>query len=145
MKAYEIVASFVCCLLTSCINVVAQDEGAAAKAATQFAQTAFVSRDYERAHELLIRSGINQFTTAKLSEAIARMHPKTFPTEVLATDFEPIPGQRAMNIYLKGRGEGEDFYYRLVMVGDATSGYRVSGLYRGNRPSPSPNKRPLRP
>lgn len=73
------------------------------------------------------------------------MHPKTFPSRVSATEYEPMPGQKSMLIYLQGSGSGEEFYYRLVMAGDASSGYRVSGLYRGSQPYPPSKRHPLPP
>lgn len=136
--------SIVLCSLPSCVSVIAHDEKAAAKVATQFAQTAFVDRDYSKAHSLMSSSVAQQITSDKLSETIAKMHPKSFPTQLTATEFEPMPGQRGMMIYLKGTGDGEDFYYRFVMEGDASSGYRVSGLFRGNGTYPPSNRRPLR-
>jgi len=125
------------------MRVISHDEQAAAAAATQFAQTTFVKRDYASAHNLLSRAAQKQIPLDKLTEAIAKMHPKSYPARVVATEFEPVPGQRGMYIYLKGDGDGEEFYYRLVVEGDAPTGYRVNGLFRGNGPHPSQNKRPL--
>jgi hypothetical protein len=132
-----------CGLSTSCINIIAHDEMAAAKAATQFAEAAFVARDFSKAHGLLASRARSQIPIEKLSESITEMHPKQFPSSVVATEFEPVPGQHAMNIYLKGTGDGESYFYRLAMEGDAPSGYGVIGLYRSNGPPPPSNRRPL--
>jgi len=142
--------SVACCCLTSCVNLsctsfIVHNPKAAQKEATRFAQTAFVARDYATAHSLLSPAARQHIPKDKLSETIAAMHPKAFPSRVTATEYESVPGQRGMIIYLGGDGEDEDFYYRLLMEGDAPSGYRVSGLYRGNGPHPSTNKRPLKP
>lgn len=142
-KAHWLVVAITCCILTSCVTVIAHDEKAAAKAATEFAQTAFVARDYSKAHGLLASKSQSHIPIDKLTEAIAKMHPKSYPAKVMATEFEPLPGQRGMNIFVKGDGESEDFFYRLAMEGDVSSGYRVTGLFRGNGPNPSTNKRPL--
>ncbi len=137
-----------CCTLTSCINVscinlIAHNPKAAENQATRFAQVAFVARDYATAHDLLSPAARQHIPKDKLSGTITAMHPKSFPSRVTATEYESVPGQRGMIIHLRGDGEGEDFYYRLLMEGDAPSGYRVSGLFRGNGPYPSTNKRPL--
>ena len=144
MKARSTCVVITCCMLMSCVNVIAHDEKAAARAATEFARTAFVDRDYAKAHGLLATRSQSEIPTDKLTDAIARMHPKSYPSRVTATEYEPLPGRRGMNIYVKGDGDGEDFFYRLVMEGDA-AGYRVTGLFRGNGPNPSTNKRPLNP
>jgi hypothetical protein len=144
-KGHCLAVAIICCGLTSCINVIAHDEKMAAKSAIEFAQTAFVARDYPKAHGLLAPRSQSDIPLDKLTEAIAKMHPKSFPTKVTATEFEPMPGQKGMNIFVKGEGEGEEFFYRLVMEGDKTASYRVTGLLRGNGPNPSTNKRPLTP
>lgn len=140
----SLVVAIVLGCLPSCINVIAHDEQAAAKAATQFAQAAFVDRSDSEARGLITPSLAQQVTGDKLPEMIAKMHPKMFPTQVAATEFEPLLGQRGMLIFLKGTGDGEEFYYRLVMEGDSSSGYRVSGLFRGSGPYPASARRPLR-
>jgi hypothetical protein len=56
---------------------------------------------------------------------------------LMATDFEPMPGQTAMSIYLTGKNDNEDFYYRLVMQGTTQTGYTVSGFYRGSTAYPA--------
>jgi len=137
------VALAACCSLTSCVNAIAHDQKAAAKSADQFARTAFVSRDSAKAHGLLAPALAKRVPAEQLGEMIAKMHPKSFPSRVSAIEYEPMPGQRGMTIYLKGDGEAEEFHYRLVMEGDSPSGYRVTGLFRGSGPHPSTTKRPL--
>jgi hypothetical protein len=120
-KPHWLAVAIICCGLASCISVIAHDEKAAAKSATEFAQTAFVARDYPKAHSLLTPRAQADIPLDKLTEVIAKMHPKSFPTKVTATEFEPMPGQRGMNIFVKGEGEGEEFFYRLVMERDNTA------------------------
>jgi hypothetical protein len=129
--------------LTSCVSFIHHDQDMAAEAARAFAQAAFVDRDDAKARELLSPSLAQGLTAEKLTEQIARLHPGSFPTRVTVTEYEPMMGQRAMMIYLKGANDGEDFYYRFVMEGDATLGYRVAGLFRGNGPHPPSTRRPL--
>ncbi|WP_422927423.1 hypothetical protein [Singulisphaera sp. PoT] len=128
------------CTLPSCISFIAHDEQLAAKTATQFAQAAFVDRDNARAYGLITPEFAKAFSREKLAEEIAKAHPKTYPTRVAATEFEPISGQKRMWIYVKGTGEGEEFYYRLAMDGDAKAGYKVGGLFRSSGPYP-PSRR----
>lgn len=129
--------------LTSCVSIIHHDQDMAAEAARAFAQAAFVDRDDAKARELLSPSLARELTPGKFPEAIARLHPKSFPTRVKATDYEPMMGQRAMMIYLKGANDEEDFHYRFVMEGDSTSGYRVAGIFRGGGPHPPTSRRPL--
>jgi len=143
MKSARVVLLIVCCSLPACVSVISHDEKAAANAATEFANAAFVDRDFAKAHELMAPDLRGRIAADKLPDLIAEMHPDSFPSQVVATDFEPMPGQRGMVIYLKGQGDTVEMYYRFVMEGDGAAGYRVTGLFRGNAPYVSTNKRPL--
>ncbi len=111
---------------------------AAGKEAEKFAFLAFVKHDFQNA--LLKLVGQSFGSEMKLKEIVGKMHPTGYPDAVVATEFEPIPGQRAMNIFLVGENNSEQFYYRFTMAGTAETGYRVSGLWRGSGPYP-PSKR----
>jgi hypothetical protein len=126
------------------IKIITHNQKKAADSAGRFAQTAFLAKDYKKAHGLLAEETRKKVSADKLAEAIQKMHPADkFPSEVKAIEYEPQPGQRAMNIYLKGTAGQESFYYRLYMVGDSVSGYEAAGLFRGSGPYPSKAKRPL--
>ena len=76
--------------------------------AAKFAELAFVQSDYAGAHALLSPQ-LEQATAGdKLAAGVGKMHPKGRPSEVKAIEFEPLPGQRAMNIYLKGTQSDEE-------------------------------------
>jgi hypothetical protein len=144
-----LLAAFASCSLTSCgvnisrVSIIVHDQQAAAKSAAKFADLAFVRSDYASAQALLapqVRQGI---PIDRLTAEVAKMHPKARPSEVAAMEFEPMPGQPAMNIYLKGTHGDETFFYRLVMVGDKGSGYQVAGFWRGSGPYPPSARRPL--
>ena len=104
---------------------------------------AFVRSNYAGAETMLSSAMQKALPTDKFAGQVVQMHPKGRPSEVAATEFEPIPGQPAMTIYLKGTGGDETFFYRLLMVGDKLSGYRVGGLWRGSGPYPPSARRPL--
>jgi hypothetical protein len=73
----------------------------------------------------------------EFTAVVANMHPTGMPSRIEASEFEPVPGQEAMNIFLVGESAGEPFYYRFGMRGTVAKGYRVSGLFRGNGPYPA--------
>jgi len=45
------------------------------------------------------------------------MHLTVYLLTVRATEYEPIPRQEAVNIFLTGTNKNEKFYYRLTMEG----------------------------
>ena len=108
----------------------------AAAAAWTFARTAFVEQNYKHAFASLDDKVRSELTVERIIETIKQMHPIGFPLDVEPEDYEPMPGQKAMMIYLVGSNGGEKMYYRFVMAGDDESGYRVSGFFRGSGPYP---------
>ena len=100
-----------------------------------------MKQDAEAGYSLLSESARQQLSLEQFKQVNAKLHPSTFPTKVVANEFESIPGEKAMNIFLIGENRKEQFYYRLPMEGTVTDGYRVSGLYRGNGPYPASNLR----
>ena len=128
--------------LPSCgVRVLVHDEQAAARTAARFADLAFDRSDYAGARALLSPQMQQALPTDKLAAEVARMHPKARPSEGVATEFEPLPGQQAMGIYLKGRG-----MTRRSSIASSWSGIRgrARALHEcvAHRRSPSPHPSP---
>jgi hypothetical protein len=103
-----------------------------------------IDRDYASAFELLSEKSRNGFSIQRLQNLIVQMHPRNWPKSITATEFEPLPGHRAMNIYLFGREGSEEFAYKFEMEGEVETGYTVSSISRLQTPfPPSPTRRSL--
>ena len=102
--------------------------------ALNFAEAAFFQRDYGKAY-LLVSEDCNA-TFEEFSSGIEKIHPKGFPTAVRATEYEPVPGEEKIKIFLHGRGDDEEFYYRFVMQGTKERNYKVFSLERADGPYP---------
>lgn len=116
------------------VRVIHHDEDMAADRALEFAETAFVQQDYEKAYRLLTKEG--KLTFQKFRNVIGQMHTNSFPTTIKAVEYEPMPGQKAMSIFLYGESAGEKFYYRFVMQGTKKANYNVFAFYRRDGPYP---------
>lgn len=138
MKKIFLLGLFFSTIFTSisCVQMLVHDEVDAAKAANEFANTAFIEKDYQKTYLLFADVAKKSVTLDNFSNAISNMHPTGFPTEVRATEFEPASGQKGMSIFLKGKNEKEEFYYRFYMAGTKLEGYKVGGFFRGNGPYP---------
>ncbi len=138
MKRFSLVIQL-CFFLTciGCVNIITHEEKDAAKEASMFSNLAFINQDYEKAYSILSEQSKASGTLEQFKQTILSMHPSGFPQKVTATEFEPIPGQKAMNIFLIGENEKEKFYYRLVMIGTKQSGYKTGSFVRGNMKPPS--------
>jgi hypothetical protein len=116
----------------------------AADEAVKFAQIAFIESDSKLAHSLLWPTFKNTISVAQLTTALDQIHPTGRPTAITATEYEPIMGEKQMNIFLVGTNHDETFYYRLVLCGTSDSGYKVGGMFRGNQKHPpSKIRKPL--
>jgi hypothetical protein len=112
-------------VLASCAGTVKHDETLAAKRAIEFAQFVFIDKNFAKGYELLSDGGKRHLSLEKFKETLTRMHPRSFPTKVTATEFQPMPGEKAIWIYLAGQNTEEQFQYRLTMEATDTGDYRV--------------------
>ncbi len=125
-------------------NVLSHDPEAAARRAAEFAVVAFVQNDANGSFALLADDMKKATSPEAYRRALSQMHPALHPLSVTATEFEPIPGQKGMSIFLRGENASESFFYRLAMQGTSDTGYRVAGLFRGSGPyPPSPMRKKL--
>lgn len=144
-RAVKIFLAVICCILVAyfSVNVISHDPRSAARTAENFADLAFVKHDIASALVELSPEFQRDMSEGELTALIAKMHPASRPAEVRAIEFEPLPGQKAMNIYLKGSDADEAFFYRFLMVGAKETGYKVGGFWRGSGPYPPSPRKPL--
>lgn len=108
----------------------------AARQAELFAQTAFIERNLTSAYRLLSANARSDVPFERFRDEILKMHEGKYPASVKAVEFERIPGQKEMNIYLVGEAGDENFYYRFVMDGTLETDYKVAGVWRNDVPYP---------
>ena len=112
------------------------DPDQAAVGAIVFAREAFIDLDQPKAYALLSDETRQRVSFEQYLNVIARMHPKSFPREVVATAYQPIPTADAVLVWMQGEREGEQFYYRLTMKGKSPAGYKVAEMFRIERMPP---------
>ncbi len=134
----KIITGLLILLFVGCaqVNVLHHDEDMAANSAKHFANIVLIDKKFQIAYGLMSNNAQNYFNFDKFKSMIQEIHPNGYPAEVIATDYEPIPGQAGMNILLEGKNQKEIFYYRLLMEGTKDKGYKVSGIWRGNGKNP---------
>jgi hypothetical protein len=111
--------------LAGCAGSVKHDETLAARRAIEFAQLVFVNKNFETGYELLSDRGKRHLPLAKFKETLTRLHPRSFPIKVTATEFQPMPGEKAIWIYLAGQNAEEQFQYRFTMEATESGDYKV--------------------
>jgi len=131
-----ILIAFYGCLRVNSLNHQPAMAGAKAQ---QFADAAFVEHRLPTAYDLLSQAMRNQLSFDQFTDLISKMHPSKYPSSVQAADYEPLMGQKGMMIYLVGKNNDEQFYYRFFMEGTKETDYTVGGMWRGEGPYPSSN------
>ena len=121
------------------VNSLNHQPAMASAKAQHFADVAFVERNLPAAYDLLSQAMRNQLSFDQLTDLISKMHPSRYPSSVQATEYEPLMGQRGMNIYLVGKNGSEQFYYRFFMEGTKETDYTVGGMWRGEGAYPPSN------
>jgi hypothetical protein len=110
--------------------------------ALSFSTKSFVNQNYSEAYKLLRKDISPDFTVEKFKELVVGMHPSSeFPKGIIPIEYEVIPGQKQINVYLYGESPNEKHYYCIVMIGTEDLGYSVSELYRRGEPFPNPESR----
>lgn len=118
-------------LLVSCAKSTPHDENLAAKRAIEFAQVALIDKNFDQGYELLAAGGKRHLSLDKFKETVTRLHPRGFPTKITAKEYQPMPGENAMWIYLIGQNSEDQFQYRLTMEATGTGDYKVLTLDSG--------------
>lgn len=117
--------------LTGCAESTKQDENLAAQRAIEFAQIVLVNKNFDQGYELLSDGGKRHISLAKFKETMTRLHPRGFPTSVTAKEYQPMPGENALWIYLSGQNPEDQFNYRLTMEATPSGDYKVLTLDSG--------------
>ena len=115
----------------SCAKPIQHDENMAAKRAVEFARVVLIDKNLERGYELLSDGGKRHVPLDKFKQTILSMNARGYPSRVTATDYEPMPGEQAIYIFLRGQNGDEQIQYRITLQGTAATGYRVLKLDQG--------------
>jgi len=118
-------------LTTSCAETAKHDENLAAKRAVEFAQLALVNKNFDKGYEALSAGGKRHISLEKFKETLTRLHPRGFPTKVTAKEYQAMPGENAIWIYLVGQNSEDQFQYRVTMEATGTGDYKVLTLDSG--------------
>ena len=128
------------------VRILHHDEDMAARSAEKFAKTTFVDQDFNAGYSLILEKYRKDLSLEEFTDMVNQLHPKGYPTEIKAIEFEPILGQAGMRIFLEGMNHNEQFYYHFVMEGEKATGYTVLTMFRGETEyPPSKLKKKLNP
>ncbi len=122
-------AAILCLGIIGCTPI-RHDEALARKRALEFAEVAFVKPNVEQAYAQLSDEAKRHVSLEKFRETLSRLHPDGHPTRVSVTGYKPIFNEKAVYVFLRGEGSGQQFEYMLTLEGTAASDYKVSIVNR---------------
>lgn len=71
----------------------------------------------------------------KVLEAVKQMHPNKFPDTLKPVIYQIYPALNRIDVFIIGSNQNiEKFIYKLQIVGDVTSKYKVIGIFRITKP-----------
>ena len=123
--------SLVVMLVAGCSKSTKHDENLAGKRAIEFAQVVLINKNLDQGYELLAPGGKRHISLEKFKETVTRLHPRGLPTKVTTKEYQPMPGENAIWIYLVGQNSEDQFQYRLTMEATDSGDYKVLTLDSG--------------
>ncbi len=126
--------ALLCVLLVSvsgCTESVKHDETIAGKRAVEFSRAALIDKDLQKAYQLLSESGKRHVPFDKFKQTIESMSTRGSPSRVIATEYEPMAGEKAIYIFLRAQNGDEQVNYRVTLEGTADTDYKVLKIDQG--------------
>jgi len=118
--------------LAGCVDKYEHSPRLAADKAEEFAREAFVKKNYDAAYNLLADGTRRHVSAEQFRQTLTKNQSEPAPRKITATEYEPMPGEKAVYIYLEGDQGGAASNYRITMEGTAATGYKVLRFDRGS-------------
>lgn len=120
-------------------NAIRHDPGLAVAEANKLLRTLYFDEDYTRAYDELDPGHKVHYEPDHLRQTVDQMRDLFGNIEELqAYSYELISTERSITLYYKGTNQRGASYHRVVLVGDADSGYKVTGVFLASQQYPGP-------
>jgi hypothetical protein len=118
-------------IVFGCTESVKHDETLAGKRAVEFARAALIDKDLKKSYQLLFEGGKRHVPFDKFKQTIESMNTRGSPSRVVATEYEPMAGEKAIYIFLRAQNGDEQVNYRVTLEGTAATDYKVLKIDQG--------------
>lgn len=95
----------------------------------QFLKALYIDEDYDRARGLVDSQLQESLTANNLRQLVEKIKTEKGALKTLKADSYLMVQGRGMELFYDGTYDRGELYHRLVVVGDASSGYKVSGVW----------------
>jgi hypothetical protein len=114
--------------LPGCVTAFRHSPTDAAAKAEQMARALLINKDATSAHSLLDAASRARVTVSSLAQSAAMTPGYGKVTSIRATEYSPVDGQAAIDIYLVGTAGDVTYHYIVRMSGTADEGYLAAHM-----------------
>ncbi len=126
---------------TGCVRQLRHDPALAASSAQKFVELLAVKGDVNGAYEMTDPASRHGRSAADLGKSVSSV-PIGKLDDVAATEFQPVPGQPAIDIFLKGHNtDGKTIHFAVRVNGTADDGYAPASMAVAFEPFPASSMR----
>lgn len=122
------------CALAPRARVLNHSPSAAAEVADRYVDLLVVQQDADAAYELVDADARRRISSAALVESVAKSPGYGEVTSVEAVEYQPVPGQPVVDIFLTGSAGDATYYYAVRLSGTVDEGYLVNDLWIQTEP-----------
>jgi hypothetical protein len=123
-------------LIACTIQRIRHDPSTAAEAANIFLKAMYIQHDYQHALMLSDEALRRSANDENLAQTVKMAEEKCQGSgELKAESYVMSPG-KTMELFYTERCQSGNLYHRLVLIGDVSNGYRVSGVWFQEAPYP---------
>ena len=117
--------------IAACSEPITHNEELAAQRAEEFAETALVKQNFERAYEQMSSKARSYLPLENFKETMIASHKDGYPKAIKATGVRPVKDASTIFVILRGQdGAGKSFEYQVMLNGSEKSDYQVSTIRR---------------
>lgn len=116
---------------SGCAEKYEHNPNVAGQKAEEFAALVWVKQDYDGAYALLAEGTRRHVSAAQFKQTLTKDQSNFKPAKIVAREYEPMAGEKAIYVFLTGEDGGGPSGYRITMEGTASTGYKVLRFDRG--------------
>jgi hypothetical protein len=125
------------CAVAPQVRTLNHSPSSAASVAQRYVDLLVVQQNVDAAYALVDTDARARISSTELKDAVTKAPGYGLVTSIQATEYQPVPGQPAIDIFLTGSGGGATVYYVVRLSGTADKGYQVNDLGVQSEPYPA--------
>jgi len=119
-------------VIVGCVHKVrVHSPGSASRVALSYLDVALIKRDIDSSYSYLAPESKAKQPLADYKRRIEAQH-SVWPKNLQVTGFEPVDNFKFWLVYINGKTDSVELYYRVLMSGSPAIGYSVSTVQKSD-------------